>query len=158
MKKVLGLLLCSSLITLQACNKATDPVPCGRVEYAAPASEVFALQSYLSSAGINATADDRGFFYVISRTGSSVMPTACSTVSISYTLRLTNGTQVEASGGSTFNLGNLILGWQEGLPLIGEGGSITLYLPPSLAYGAQGSGGIPANSITIFQIDLFDVQ
>ena len=57
-----------------------------------------------------------------------------------------------------FNLSGLIIGWQEGIPLIAPGGSITLYLPPSLAYGSTAVGSIPANSILVFTIDLLAVN
>jgi FKBP-type peptidyl-prolyl cis-trans isomerase FkpA len=61
-------------------------------------------------------------------------------------------------------LGQLIIGWQKGLPLIKSGGSITLFIPPSLGYGNQdirnssGAVIIPANSNLKFTIDLVSVQ
>ena len=74
----------------------------------------------------------------------------------------TNGNifdQTEANP-ATFLLGNLILGWKLGLPLIKPGGSIILYLPPSLAYGDNPDprSGIPPNSVLIFEIKLVSVQ
>ena len=50
------------------------------------------------------------------------------------------------------------MGWQAAIPLIAPGGSITLYLPSSLAYGARAQNGTPANSILIFKIDLIRVN
>jgi FKBP-type peptidyl-prolyl cis-trans isomerase FkpA len=73
---------------------------------------------------------------------------------VKYTGRLTNGSVFDSSTGATFALANLITGWQQGIPYIGKGGKITLYLPPSLGYGSQASGSIPANSILIFEIEL----
>jgi FKBP-type peptidyl-prolyl cis-trans isomerase FkpA len=52
----------------------------------------------------------------------------------------------------------LILGWQYGIPLVKAGGRIMLYLPPSLGYGSQSTGTIPANSVLIFDITLQGVQ
>ena len=60
--------------------------------------------------------------------------------------------------GVTFTLSQLILGWQKGIPLIKKGGSIKLYLPPSLGYGCNAVGAIPPGSNLIFSIDLIDVQ
>ena len=60
--------------------------------------------------------------------------------------------------GTTFALGGLILGWQKGIPLIQKGGSINLYIPPSLGYGANATGSIPANSILVFTIQLVDFK
>ncbi|MBK8146208.1 MAG: FKBP-type peptidyl-prolyl cis-trans isomerase [Bacteroidetes bacterium] len=67
---------------------------------------------------------------------------------------LLNGTVFDQSNSAVFTLSNLIVGWQQALPLIGIGGSIKIYLPPSLAYGNKASGSIPANSNLIFEIDL----
>jgi FKBP-type peptidyl-prolyl cis-trans isomerase FkpA len=159
MKKFCCVLLCS-LELFSACDK-TETVPnasCPPVTDTAPANEVLALQSYISAKGITAVEDDRGFFYSISKLGSALRPTACSNIKVAYTLRLSNGSEVDAGNGVSFNLGNLITGWREGLPLIGEGGSIVLYLPPTLGYGPQASGNIPGNSILVFYIDLLDVQ
>ena len=55
-------------------------------------------------------------------------------------------------------LSQVVVGWQQGIPLIAPGGNITLYLPPSLAYGPQAQTGIPANSILIFKIDLLGIN
>lgn len=143
-----------------ACNKSETVNRCLPVTTAAPTTEVTALQTELASKGISVSGVDlRGFFYNIGRQGdTSKRPTVCSTVKVSYTLRLLNGAQLEANNNISFSLTGLIAGWQEGLPLIGKGGFITLYLPPSLAYGASGSGSVPANTNLQFQIDLVDVQ
>ena len=57
----------------------------------------------------------------------------------------------------SFQLKNLIIGWQKGIPLIQKGGSIRLYIPPSMGYGSKSSSSIPANSTLIFDIDLVGV-
>jgi len=69
---------------------------------------------------------------------------------------LIDGTTFDQTGSSavTFQLGQLISGWQLGLPLIKPGGKIKLYLPPTLGYGSRTVGSIPANSILIFEISL----
>jgi FKBP-type peptidyl-prolyl cis-trans isomerase FkpA len=127
---------------------------CSEVNIKAPDTEIATLRAYISGNGITATEDPRGFFYIISNPGTAKKPNPCSGVSVNYTGRLTNGTQFDAGNNVSFNLSQLIIGWQEGIPLIGEGGAITLYLPPSLAYGANAVGNIPANSILIFTITL----
>ena len=91
------------------------------------------------------------------------MPGACSTVTVKYKGTLTNGTGFDSSykvapDGYPFQLGQLIPGWQIGIPLVKSGGSINLYIPPSLGYGASGSGPIPPNAILIFKIDLVNIQ
>ena len=150
------LLLCAAVF-FSSCDKNADD-RCARVTATAPSSEIFTLRSYISSNGISAVEDERGFFYSITRTGSDLRPSVCSNVTVSYTGRLTNGAQFDAANGVGLSLSRVITGWQEGVPLIGKGGSITLYLPPSFGYGSAAQVGIPANSITVFQIDLVDVQ
>ncbi len=145
----------AAMIAFASCGKGTETSRnCPPVTTPAPASEVTALRNYISGAGITATEDTRGFFYTINTAGGTDKPKSCSNVTVNYTGKLTNGTQFDAANGITFNLDNLIAGWQEGIPLIGEGGKITLYLPPSLAYGSAAQPGIPANSILVFIIDL----
>jgi FKBP-type peptidyl-prolyl cis-trans isomerase FkpA len=144
-----------TFIALASCKKDnTSTKDCSPVTIAAPASEVDSLRKYISSNSITATEDPRGFFYSISAQGSGDKPSICNSVTVNYAGKFTDGTQFETANGVSFNLSGLILGWQEGIPLIAAGGSITLYLPPTLAYGAAGSGSIPPNSILIFDIDL----
>jgi FKBP-type peptidyl-prolyl cis-trans isomerase len=97
-----------------------------------------------------------GFYFKINTTGANTdHPTICSNVVVKYKGTLTNGTKFdENTTGISFPLSNLIIGWQEGIPLISIGGKITLYLPPSLGYGAVAQQNIPANSILIFDIEL----
>ncbi len=154
--------LLAGALMVGSCIKQTDPVQCdpAPVTIKAPQAEVTALKQYIDTSGIKPapTLDDRGFYYVIQKPGSGAKPTVCSTVTVNYEGTLTNKKTFDKGNGVTFPLGNLILGWQEGIPLIAPGGSITLYLPPSLAYGSRSpSSSIPANSFLIFKIDLIQV-
>jgi len=129
----------------------------------APPTEVAAVQAYLATNAITATQHPSGLFYNINQAGSGEVPGACSTVTVKYKGTLTNGTGFDSSykvapDGYPFQLGQLIPGWQIGIPLVKSGGSINLYIPPSLGYGASGSGPIPPNAILIFKIDLVNVQ
>lgn len=75
--------------------------------------------------------------------------------------KLTNGTIFDQTqGNNTYSnyLTSLIKGWTNGVPYIKTGGRIILYIPPTLGYGSQANGPIPANSILIFDIDLINVQ
>lgn len=123
----------------------------------APASEIQAVQDYLTSQGItNAQQHCSGMFYVIDSAGSGKQPTACSAVDVNYTGKLTDGTVFDQGRYQNY-LGSVIEGWANGVPLIKEGGVIHLYIPPSLGYGSQANGTIPANSILIFDITLSSV-
>jgi FKBP-type peptidyl-prolyl cis-trans isomerase FkpA len=125
----------------------------------APASEIQAVQDYLTSQGItNAQEHCSGIFYVIDNAGSGKQPSPCSAVDVNYAGKLTNGTQFDAGTHFQTYLGNVIQGWANGVPLIKEGGVIHLYIPPSFGYGNRANGPIPANSILIFDITLNAVQ
>lgn len=59
----------------------------------------------------------------------------------------------------TIGLGQVIRGWDQGVPGMKVGGQRRLTVPPELGYGANGSGGvIPPNATLVFDIDLIDVQ
>lgn len=153
-KLTLVVIVC--VVALISCLKDSDKPNCSPVTIAAPTSEVDSLRTYLSENSIDAQEDSRGFFYQITTAGDT-KPTVCSAVSVSYVGTFLNGTQFDASANASFYLSNLIIGWQEGIPLIGAGGSITLYLPPSLAYGASDYGTIPGGSYLKFVIQLVAV-
>ncbi len=160
MKKMLTAAIAVALFSFTACGKGTDnSKKCDPVVTKAPAAEITTLRAYITNAGITATEDARGFFYKIEKAGdAAAKPSSCTNVNVNYALKLTDGTAVESGDGIAFNLSQLIVGWQEGIPLIGAGGRIILYLPPSLAYGSQASGKIPANSNLIFTIDLNSIN
>lgn len=55
--------------------------------------------------------------------------------------------------------GQVIAGWEEGLPGMRVGGVRQLVIPPQLAYGAQSpSPLIPAGSVLIFEVELLEVN
>lgn len=149
----------TALVSCKKDDETQEPQCIGEtVTIAAPASEVQALRTYIQDNNITATEDTRGFFYTIDAPGSGAKPTICSNVSVDYVGKLTNDSVFDSGNDVSFDLSGLIIGWQEGIPLIAPGGSITLYLPPSLAYGSQASSGIPANSNLIFNINLKTVN
>jgi FKBP-type peptidyl-prolyl cis-trans isomerase FkpA len=125
-----------------------------------PAAEMTSLQSYVAANRPAAILHPGGFYYEINAAGTgTVTPAICSNVRVTYAGYLTNGFKFdEELVGINFTVGQFIVGWQRGLPLIKAGGSINLYLPPSLGYGSTAVPGIPANSILIFTIQLLDVQ
>lgn len=57
-----------------------------------------------------------------------------------------------------FPLGNLIAGWQQGIPGMRVGGRRKLVCPPALAYGPAGGGHRLSGKTLIFVIDLLGVS
>jgi FKBP-type peptidyl-prolyl cis-trans isomerase FkpA len=155
------LLFFVSLVMLFAsCEKSKDQTNCTANNTGVPtAAEIASVQAYLTSKSITATQDPGGFFYIITAPGTGATPSLSSKVTVKYAGSLENGTVFDQNTtGATFTLSGLILGWQRGLPLIKKGGSITLFLPPSLGYGCSSAGAIPPGSNLIFTIELVDVQ
>ena len=96
---------------------------------------------------------------IIVGTGAEVLPT--STLTVHYTLMAwSTGKIIESSWSgqpATFPLAGVVEGWQKGLPGAKEGGRRLLILPPSMGYGAAGSGPIGPNETLIFAVDIIGV-
>jgi FKBP-type peptidyl-prolyl cis-trans isomerase FkpA len=155
------IMLVSFCGVLLSCKKSSDN-DCNFTpsDVVVPPSELATLQTWVTANRPTAILHPGGFYYEIITTGTgTVTPQICSDVRVTYTGTLTSGAKFdEELVGITFRLGQLIPGWQRGIPLIKKGGSIILILPPSLGYGNQAVGSIPANSILLFSIQLLDIQ
>ncbi|MCH8546927.1 MAG: FKBP-type peptidyl-prolyl cis-trans isomerase, partial [Cryomorphaceae bacterium] len=59
----------------------------------------------------------------------------------------------------TLGRGEVITGWDEGIAQLSVGQRAILIIPPHLAYGERGAGGvIPPNQILIFEVELMGVE
>lgn len=77
-----------------------------------------------------------------------------------YDVKATNLRGAKFDGGTfTFTIGgNVIAGWNQGIPGMQVGGKRTLIIPSSLGYGPQGNGPIPGNAALVFDVELVSVQ
>ena len=168
-KKVLaGLLLFS--VVMASCLK--KPSACGytAVKVVAPAAEVQNLKDSLYTHNItDFTADPSGIMYHVDTNGTGKgITNLCSTLSMTYRGSYFGGTgafdSTTGTALATFQLGQVIVGLQYGIPFIKTGGQITIYIPPTLGYGAtavtnnSGVVVIPASADLIFTVRLFGVQ
>ncbi|MBI1836799.1 MAG: FKBP-type peptidyl-prolyl cis-trans isomerase [Flavobacteriia bacterium] len=117
------------------------------------------IVKYISDHNLTATATGSGLYYVIDSQGTGAKPNPTSQVKVYYKGYFTSGSTFDEcnTSGITFNLQNVIKGWTEGIPYFKKGGIGKLLIPSALAYGSQGTNGIPANSVLIFDIKLIDV-
>ena len=118
------------------------------------------ISNYITSNKLSAKSTGSGLYYVVVSQGTGANPSLNSTVRVAYKGYLTNGSVFDQSNSSgiSFGLNSVIKGWQEGIPLFKKGGKGKLLIPSALAYGSQSVGGIPSNSVLIFDIELLDVQ
>lgn len=112
------------------------------------------IEEHIEANNLETQVTASGLHYIINEPGGNSRPSLSSDITIDYTGYFLGGNNFDQGNNVTFTLQNLILGWQEGIRLIGVGGSITLLVPSELAYGASGQGSIPGNTDLGFEVSL----
>jgi FKBP-type peptidyl-prolyl cis-trans isomerase len=102
------------------------------------------------------------YWDIVVGTGATAVPGK--PVSVHYTGWLTSGEKFDSSldRGKPFVFslgeGQVIKGWDEGVVGMKAGGKRQLRIPPALAYGESGAGGvIPSKATLIFDVELLEV-
>ncbi len=106
-----------------------------------------------------------GLQYVDLKVGTGASPQTGQTAVVHYTGWLVDGTKFDSSKDRnqpfTFAVGRgqVIKGWDEGVATMKVGGTRKLVIPPDLAYGARGAGGvIPPNATLTFEVELLEIR
>jgi FKBP-type peptidyl-prolyl cis-trans isomerase len=101
-----------------------------------------------------------GLGYKVLKEGNGPKPQPGNRVTVHYRGSLKNGSVFDSSFDRnqpvTFpiGVGQLIRGWDEGIPMFNEGSRIMLRIPPELGYGQRSTGSIPPNSVLYFEIEI----
>ncbi|CAN5605951.1 hypothetical protein BH24ACT26_BH24ACT26_15170 [soil metagenome] len=97
--------------------------------------------------------------------GSGLEAKRGDTVTVDYVSTLRDGTELDSSraDGDPFTFpmgaGQLISGWEEGIPGMQVGAVRRLVVPPELAYGSSGVFGlIPPNATLIFEVEMVAID
>lgn len=100
-----------------------------------------------------------GLQYKILEAGSGKKPSKSDTVTVNYKGTLIDGKVFDSGQHVSFPVGGVIVGWQEALQLMNTGAKWMLYIPPQLAYGSTGAGGlIGPNETLVFEVELLSIQ
>ena len=106
-----------------------------------------------------------GLIYIEKQAGTGDSPVPGKKVKVHYTGKLLNGQVFDSSldSGTPFEFaigqGQVIQGWDEGIPLMKVGGKATFIIPSKLAYKDRGAGDvIPPYSTLIFDVELLEVE
>lgn len=158
---LVGLMLVLGMALAGCSNKAAEPVePAVQAEQPAPQeapAEATATPEQTPQQATELKTED-----LVKGKGAEAV--AGKQVTVHYTLWY-NGTKIESSkdSGQPFSFvlgsGEVIPGWDQGVPGMKVGGKRKLTVPPELAYGAQGSPpAIPPNATLVFEVELVGVQ
>ncbi len=119
------------------------------------------IRKYLNDNHLNADSTVEGVYYIIDYTNDTLPnkhPVVSSIVVVDYKGYLLSGKVFETNFNQSFGLYQVIDGWKIGIPLFKQGEKGRLFLPSRLAYGAQSTASIPANSPLIFEVNLIKVN
>ncbi|HEY9384658.1 MAG TPA: FKBP-type peptidyl-prolyl cis-trans isomerase [Gemmatimonadales bacterium] len=122
---------------------------------------------FAASLGVDLAASTKGssgLYYRDLVAGTGAVVATGQHLLVHYTGWLANGTQFDSNVAGQnpypFQLGagEVIQGWDLGIPGMHIGGTRQLLLPPGVAYGANGYGTIPGNAVLVFTVEVVSAQ
>lgn len=125
------------------------------------------IKKYLADSNLieKAVRSESGLYYIVTSPGNGQKPAAGDKIKVHYKGSLLDGTVFDGSqlperDGSPFEfnvgVGMVIPGWDEGLKGMSKGEKGILIIPSALAYGPDGTGPIPPNSVLRFDLEMLD--
>lgn len=160
MKKSFGILSVAVFLCI-SCLKQDDPGPTFEDQLK---KDIVAIDTYLSTNGINAVKDSSGVRYSVNKVGAGKKPKIDSIVHLNFKGTVMNSgilfldTKDAYAGAILNDSRSSFTCWQIILPKLTRGSSVTIYSPSGYAYGASSSSdsSLPANSNMIFNVSMFD--
>lgn len=120
------------------------------------------IQKYIDSTGLEMQKTEEGLYYSIIDEGEGENYIRYNDqVTFYYKGSFLSGNTFQAISKHdplSFNVSQLIIGWQDALMMLKKGGSIHIIIPPQLGYADQKSDVIPANTILEYELTVLDVQ
>jgi FKBP-type peptidyl-prolyl cis-trans isomerase len=115
-----------------------------------------------SNPGMNFVLQSSGLYYFELLAGTGVMPAGTDSAFVRYTGTFLDGSVFDSNVDSAtpygFIIGDNIVGFDEGVMLMKEGGKAKLLLPSKLAYGTYGSYPyIPGYTPLLYDVELIKV-
>jgi FKBP-type peptidyl-prolyl cis-trans isomerase FkpA len=120
------------------------------------------IQAYLDSTGIAMERTENGLYYSILEGGHGDKFVGYKDqVTFSYKGSFLTGNTFQVIGKEEpleYKVNQLIIGWQDALMMLKEGGKIHIIIPPQLGYATQKSDVIPANTVLEYELEVLEVK
>jgi FKBP-type peptidyl-prolyl cis-trans isomerase len=163
MGKAIGMYAACSLLILAVSSCSGDAKDESKDAAKASDAAASATAGEQKAGAGNVVTTASGLKYEVVTEGTGKQPTLNDRVTVHYRGTLTNGKEFDSSYGrgqpATFPVSGVIKGWTEALQLMKEGAKYKLTIPPDLAYGSRGAGGvIGPNETLLFEVELIKVN
>jgi FKBP-type peptidyl-prolyl cis-trans isomerase len=112
------------------------------------------IDAYIAKSGKKFTKTASGLFASIEKPGQGASPKMGESWMVNYRGTFLDGKEFDKGSNTEMPLGQMIPGFNEALTLLKAGGKGVFVIPSQMAYGDQGRGPIPANSVLVFEVEV----